>query len=562
MAAVTVEKLTFSYPQRETPALRQVSLSVEEGEFLVLCGKSGCGKTTLLRHLKPALTPHGERTGEIALFGRPLSSLSAREQAARIGFVLQNPDNQLVTDKVWHELAFGLESLGMHPDVIRLRVAEMASFFGIGPWFHKNVSDLSGGQKQLLNLASIMAMQPELLLLDEPTSQLDPIAAAEFLQTVRKINRELGVAVLLTEHRLEEAVPMADRVVVMEEGAILVDGPPREAGERLRERGHGLFSSMPAPLQIGAALHAPSPCPLIVREGRRFLSGLFAGRPPEIVQLQEPAAQKKGGKAAVRLKDVWFRYEKNGPDVVKDLSLTVEEGSLFAVMGQNGAGKTTFLTLLTGQNRPVRGKVWVLDQEVGRYKGGALFRRCLAMLPQNPQALFVKKTIREDLMEMLREVPQRQAEERLLQTARLTRIEGLLDVHPYDVSGGEQQRAALAKVLLLEPKVLLLDEPTKGLDNQYKEILGGILKDLCRQGATVLLVSHDIEFCARYADQCALFFDGTIVSRGEPRVFFSGNRFYTTAANRMARHLFRQAVTNEEVIALCRKNGVSPCEPC
>lgn len=561
MAAVALENLTFSYPNRKTPALRGVTLSVKEGELAVLCGKSGCGKTTLLRQCKPALAPHGEKSGEIRLFGQPIAALSPRDQAAKIGFVLQNPDNQLVTDKVWHELAFGLESLGVENNAIRLRVAEMASFFGIGPWFHKNVADLSGGQKQLLNLASIMAMQPHLLLLDEPTSQLDPIAAAEFLQTVRKINRELGVTVLLTEHRLEEAVPMADRVVVLDEGRILVDAPPKEAGERLKALDHDMFASMPAPMQIYAALDAPPPCPLTVREGRQFLSNLFRENPPKVKALPDSPAPKGKGEPALELKDVWFRYEKNGPDVIKDLSLTVEKGSIFAVMGQNGAGKTTLLTLLTGQNRPLRGKVRIRGKEIGKYKAGELFDRCLAMLPQNPQALFVKKTIREDLMEMLQGYGRQSADARLLEMAKLTQIEDLLNAHPYDVSGGEQQRAALAKVLLLEPQVLLLDEPTKGLDNHYKEILSGILTRLCGQGVTVLLVSHDIEFCAKYAHQCALFFDGSIVSQGEPKAFFSGNRFYTTAANRMARHLFAGAVTNEEVIALCRQNGVSPSKP-
>lgn len=354
---------------------------------------------------------------------------------------------------------------------------------------------------------------------------------------------------------------MADRVVVMDEGRILVDAPPKEAGERLKVLRHHMFASMPAPMQIYAALDAPPPCPLTVREGRQFLSNLFRENPPKVKALPDSPAPKGKGEPALELKDVWFRYEKTGPDVIKDLSLTVDKGSIFAVMGQNGAGKTTLLTLLTGQNRPLRGKVRIRGKEIGKYKAGELFDRCLAMLPQNPQALFVKKTIREDLMEMLQGCGRQSAEARLMEMAKLTQIEDLLNAHPYDVSGGEQQRAALAKVLLLEPQVLLLDEPTKGLDNHYKEILSGILARLCNKGVTVLLVSHDIEFCAKYAHRCALFFDGSIVSQGEPKAFFSGNRFYTTAANRMARHLFADAVTNEEVIALCRENGVSPSRP-
>ena len=210
-----IRELTFAYPGEEKRALNHVNLTVEEGEFLVLCGRSGCGKSTLLTHLKTPLTPHGKRKGEVLFKGTPLQEMSNREQSSKIGYVLQNPDNQIVTDKVWHELAFGLESLGCPNQEIRIRVAEMASYFGIQDWFYKNVADLSGGQKQLLNLASIMAMHPELLVLDEPTSQLDPIAASDFLETVKKINRDLGTTIIMTEHRLEEVFPSADRVVVI-----------------------------------------------------------------------------------------------------------------------------------------------------------------------------------------------------------------------------------------------------------------------------------------------------------------------------------------------------------
>ena len=231
MNCIEVKNFSFQYPKESHAALYQVSMEVEEGSFVVLCGKSGCGKSTLLRQFKSVLASHGEKKGEILYGGQNLEDVDLRTQSAEIGYVLQNPDNQIVTDKVWHELAFGLESLGYDTPTIRLRVAEMASYFGIHSWFLKNVSELSGGQKQLLNLASVMAMHPKLLILDEPTSQLDPIAASDFLETVRKINRDIGTTVILTEHRLEDVIPWADKVYVMDKGRMIADGTPNEIGE-------------------------------------------------------------------------------------------------------------------------------------------------------------------------------------------------------------------------------------------------------------------------------------------------------------------------------------------
>ena len=545
MDTFAIHDLTFFYPGQTVPALDRLDLTVRPGEFWVLCGPSGCGKSTLLRQLKTVLAPHGHRLGEIRFEGVPLDELDQREQAARIGFVLQSPENQLVTDKVWHELAFGLESLGYDTPTIRRRVAEMASFFGIQTWFYKNVAELSGGQKQLLNLASVMAMQPSVLILDEPTSQLDPIAAADFLATLGKINRELGTTILLTEHRLEDAFPLAGRVAVLDRGRLLCTGTSSQVGAALKDAGHAMFQAMPAPMRIWAAVGDSSPCPVTVREGRDWL-GRFAAAHP-LGALPEEQRHAYPPEAAITARDLWFKYEKDLPDVVKGLSLTVRRGEFLALLGGNGTGKTTSLKLLSGLLKPCRGEL----ETVGR----------LGVLPQNPQTLFVKKTVREDLFELLkgRPLPRAAQEEQVARAVTLCRLEELLDRHPYDLSGGEQQRAALAKILLLEPDVLLLDEPTKGLDAGFKQTLAEILQRLLRRGVAVLMVSHDIEFCARYAHRCALFFDGTIVTEGPPRAFFSGNSFYTTAANRMARARLPGAVTAEEVIAAC--GGALPPEP-
>ena len=549
MAHFEIQNLTFTYPTAGgRPSLTDVSLTVEPGEYVVLCGRSGSGKTTLLRHLKSVLTPHGKRSGRILFCGTPLEEVPQEEQAARIGYVMQNPDEQIVTDKVWHELAFGLESLGCDQKTMRARVTEMACYFGIQDWFHRDVDSLSGGQKQLLNLASVMAMQPEVLILDEPTSQLDPIAASDFLNTVRKINLELGTTVLITEHRLEDILPAADRAVVMEGGRILVADVPRRTAGFLWAEHHPMFSAMPAPTRVFYGAQGKGVCPLTVREGRNWLLGAFQ-TPPEVKALPEAPVAWEERPSALVLKEVWFRYEKNSPDVLRGVSAVVPEGSLFAIVGGNGAGKSTMLKAVCGICKPYRGKIRVFGKKVEAYGGTELFQNCLAMLPQDPKSLFVKKTVREDLEEMCRD------REKLEAVARTCEVEALLDSHPYDLSGGEQQRAALAKVLLTEPRLLLLDEPTKGMDGFFKEKLARILEKLKAQGMTVVMVSHDVEFCAQYGDLISMFFDGQILTTAPPRRFFGQNSFYTTAANRMSRCMFQNAVTAEHVVALYRANG-------
>ena len=573
MAHFAIEQLTFAYPGADRRALDGVSLEMERGSYVVICGKSGCGKTTLLRHLKSVLTPHGERTGRVLFEGVPLSEVSQRDQSSKIGFVMQNPDAQIVTDKVWHELAFGLESLGCDKDSMRFRVAEMASYFGIESWFHKDVRDLSGGQKQLLNLASIMAMRPSALILDEPTSQLDPIAASDFLNTVRKINLELGVTVVLTEHRLEEVFACADKVVVMDRGEIVSVGAPREVALSLHASGNDMMAALPAPLRIFYGVEAArevglgkaspdkatpekaeSPdAPLTVREGRRWLSRVASDDCAQRDAIPADAPLDAAEHPALSLKEVWFRYDRDLPDVLCGASLDVAPGSILAIMGGNGAGKSTLLRVACGISKPYRGTVRVFGRKLKDWKAGSLFDGCLALLPQDPQNLFVKKTVREDLAEMLASsrLPEADRALRIEHVIDVTDIESLLDKHPFDLSGGEQQRAALAKVLLTDPKILLLDEPTKGIDAFFKRQLASVLDDLKRDGVAIVMVSHDIEFCARHADAVAMMFDGEIVAQSTPRTFFSSNSFYTTAANRMSRHVFPRAITDEDVIGQC-----------
>ncbi|GLX68067.1 energy-coupling factor transporter ATPase [Paenibacillus glycanilyticus] len=548
MEAFSIERLTFAYPGSDQFAIQDISLSIREGEFITLCGNSGCGKSTLLKQLKTELAPHGKRSGQVRYRGMLLEEVERRVQVSEIGYVLQSPDNQIVTDKVWHELAFGLESLGCSESEIRRRVAETASFFGIQQWFHKKVTELSGGQKQLLNLASVMVMQPKVLLLDEPTSQLDPIAATEFLGTLGKINRELGVTILLTEHRLEEALPMSDRVIVMDESRIIAVGTPKEAGKRLRELRHEMFNAMPTPMRVYAGIDNELECPVTVREGREFLHQLAETLPYTKDLISDHTAN--ANKPSIELDEIWFKYERNAVDVLKGLRLKAYPGEIHAIVGGNGTGKTTAISLIAGIRKPYRGKIKLHGKAAEKYSDSERFSRLLGVLPQNPQAIFVGKTVEKDLRDMLsgRKLDKDTIKERIQSIAQLCELEHLLDRHPYDLSGGEQQRAALAKVLLLEPTILLLDEPTKGLDAGYKIKLAEILRRLAVQGTTIVMVSHDIDFCASYADRCSMFFDGTIVSEGNPRDFFSGNRYYTTAANRMARDLIPLAVTADDIV--------------
>ena len=555
MEIFKIENLSFAYPTSpDKLALDHITLSIQPGEYIALCGRSGSGKSTLLRHLKTVLTPSGRRAGRVLFDGVPLQDVDLKSQAARIGYVMQDPDSQIVTDQVWHELAFGLESIGCDQKTMRLRVAEMASYFGIQSWFHRNVSELSGGQKQLLNLASVMAMQPDVLILDEPASQLDPIAASDFLNTVRKINQELGTTVILTEHRLEDVLHGADRVIVMEEGKIAAFDPPRRVGQRLYREQSPMFAAMPAPMQMfyGAGEDGEN-CPLTVREGRTWLTEHFRETKPKVTRLPEEPDLPETKYPALEVKDVWFRYEKNSPDVLQGVSLAVAPGTLHCIVGGNGAGKSTLMKAVCGICRPYRGKVKIGGKPLDKYKGKDLFTGNLAMLPQDPKSLFVKDTLLEELLEML-PAGTESTDPRILETAKLCEVEGLLESHPYDLSGGEQQRGALAKVLLTEPRLLLLDEPTKGLDSFFKKTFAQALRKLKEQGVTILMVSHDVEFCAAYGDMVSMFFDGQILTTNTPRRFFEKNSFYTTAANRMSRHVFSGAVTADNVIQLIRRN--------
>lgn len=546
MEKIKVDNLSFSYPSSDKLALDSVSLSIPESEFVVLCGKSGCGKSTLLRHLKKSMNPYGNKLGSVSFDGEEIEEMSDRDAASKIGYVQQNPDNQLVTDKVWHELAFGLESLGYSNSVIKRRVAEMASYFGIQTWFRKSVSELSGGQKQLLNLASVMAMQPEVLILDEPASQLDPIAARDFLSTVHRLNRELGVTIIISEHRLEEIFPLADRAIVMDAGRIIANAKPSEVAIQLAGSGeddvHPMYYGMPPVMKLfpKELVRWQDSLPMTLREGRILMEKLFENG---TLTLKETGAQKldeekdeANGRTAIKLKNLYFRYAKNSDDVLRGLNLEIEEGRLHCLLGGNGSGKSTTLKAICEIIKPQSGKVKIADN----YR--------VAMVPQNPQALFTEITCEEEVLEGMcyQSIELEEKVQRTEEMLRLMEIDHLRKANPYDLSGGEQQRLALAKVMVSNPDILLLDEPTKGLDPFFKQTLGRILRSLCKEKKTIFMVSHDIEFCAEFGDRCSMFFDGEIATSGTAKEFFSGNNFYTTVENKLTRRWCEGIITGEE----------------
>lgn len=539
MEIITIEDLSFSYAGENKKALDSVSLSINGGEFVVLCGATGSGKSTLLRMLKPELTPEGEKRGSILIRGRSIDELSARESAQTVGFVMQRPEQQIVTDKVWHELVFGLENIGCERGEMSRRAAEAAQYFGLSELFETSTDELSGGQKQLLSLAAITAMRPDVLILDEPTSRLDPVSATALLEAVGRLNRETGTTVIIAEHRLDELLPLASRLVIMKDGAIEKNGAPREVCRSLSDD-PAMLSAMPAAARLYHAAPAGDICPMTVGEGRSWLIGHF--QPDN----SAPGYRRKTEQteAALSFEDVYFRYSRTGNDILRSACLDVKRGEVFCILGGNGSGKTTALKAAAGLIKPYSGEIKIFGRKISEYRGGSLYRGCVSMLPQDTQTLFLRMTVKEELSDSgisLSDAP-----------FGLSELSGR---HPYDLSGGQQQLLGLAKVLAAKPRLLLLDEPANGLDPQTRRKMSDIIKDLAAGGMTVVIVTHDADFAAETADRCALFFRGSVIVSDEPHRFFSESTFYTTAVSRITRGHIGGCVTVAEAAAKLRKRG-------
>ena len=538
MAFVDIRDLSFTYPESAVKALDRINVNIERGEFVTLMGATGSGKTTLLRLLKPELRLNGDLKGDILLNGADISSLSQRESALGIGFVAQNPEEQIVTDKVWHELAFTLENLGADRGLTARRIAEISSFFDIDTWLDRNTATLSGGQKQLLNLAAVMTADPELLVLDEPTAQLDPIASARLIEAVYRLNRETGVTVIISEHRAEELLPRSDRLIILENGRVTGDGSPRKVAAELPDDSPYL-AYMPTAARIFKSVKGAGEAPLNVREGQAFIRR-FDNR---IKSLKDDAGSPKT-EPALEMKSVFFRYEKNGADILNDLDLNVYSGEIFALLGANGAGKSTAASVAAGLRKPYSGSVNLFGKRLKEYKNGSLYDGSISLLPQDVESVFIRETVGEELKgcdEVVRSLPYD--------------LSALYDRHPYDISGGERQLVALCKALSTEPRLIIMDEPSKGLDVNAKSFLSDVIKGLKNRGVTVLLISHDVEFAALCADRCAMFSQGRIAACDTVERFMSENRFYTTAASRITRDRYDGAYTAERAVKLIELNG-------
>lgn len=459
--ALAYDDVTFRYSGSRGDVLSGVSMAVPAGAFALLVGGTGSGKSTLLSLAKPQIAPVGDRAGQVRVFGRPVDDLDGAE-ACEVGYVFQDPDNQIVCDSVWHEMAFGLENLGTPQGEMRRRVAEASYFFGMGPWFHSDTDELSGGRKQLLALASTLVMQPRVLLLDEPTAQLDPIAARNFLHALFRVNRELGCTVVVATHEPEL---MADYATCAFE---LADGAVRPVEDL------GRFKCEAALAERGALCDANAP-------------------------------------AAVSARSAWFRYGRDDDWVLRGLDLEVRQGEVHALVGGNGCGKSTLLALIAGTRRAQRGEV-----------RSAISAK--AMLPQDPKALFAEERVDEELMEWTH-IGGYGADEVRAMMGEL----GLADragLHPYDLSGGQRQMLALGKLLLVHPRLLLLDEPTKGLDRAAREHVTGMIEAARRDGVTVVVSTHDLAFVRRIADRVSLMFDGELACTEPVGEFFRNNLFY------------------------------------
>lgn len=535
MELLRAEHLTFSYGNM--PILRDISFEVQAGEMVAVCGETGCGKTTLLRLLKRELRPKGMMSGNVYLNGTAYEQLDDKTAACAVGFVMQNPDSQIITDRVWHELAFGLESIGLENAVIKRRIAETASFFGLEDIINQNVSELSGGQKQMLNLASVMIMQPKLLLLDEPTAQLDPVSRKSFLNILHEVNREFHTAVMIVEHQLDGILEMCRRLMILENGQLAYNDTPQAVCRQI-DRAKKSFRLMPSAVQITVPLCQGKDCALTASTAIDLIQKNIQVKP---LVLDVP---QHSSRIIYSFKELWFHYEPKGADILKGFSLDLYENEILFVLGGNGSGKSTFLNIAAGIYKPYSGKIRLSGKKLTAYKNQALYRECLAFLPQDVTTVFVKDSIGEDLQTI-------HAEKEIYGLD----ISAFLDRHPYDLSGGEQQLCALVKVLSTKPKILLLDEPTKGADAILRRQIADILVRLKAEGMTLLVVSHDTEFAALCADRCALLFGGEIVSADEPHRFFSKNYFYTTQTNRIMRGFDEKIITEKEALEACGYDG-------
>ena len=526
--AIEVRGLSFAYPGAEAPVLEGLDWRVSQGAFALLVGGTGSGKSTLLSLLKPEIAPAGTRSGELRVLGEPVADMDVRASAERVGYVFQDPENQIVCETVWHEMAFGLENLGLARDEMRRRVAETSYFFGLEDWLHRDTDTLSGGRKQLLSLAAVLALRPRVLLLDEPTSQLDPVAEKNFLHALFRVNRELGCTVVVATHQPRPMLEYATCTYRIEGGRVREVADMSSLGRRESLFSDDMLGWVPSDVQkteYSAGVRTiwvlwSRPGTYRARKKVRNWTNrpnLWRKRRSRTARKPSRATdgsrilQKMHGGSATTLSEGWFRYDRASGWVLRGLDASFSAGAVHAVVGGNGCGKSTMLSVLAKTAKLQRGRM---------VRGAA----SAALLPQNPKALLVAETVRDELMEWASTCgyDENLARER----AASLGLSGLDGRHPYDLSGGQRQLLALAKLLLIGPELLLLDEPTKGLDLFSRRIIARALRDHAKAGGTVVMATHDLDFAEQVADDVVMMFDGEIACMEPPADFFADNVFY------------------------------------
>lgn len=540
VALVETRQLNFNYPDEAKKALDNISFSAGKGEFVLIAGASGSGKTTLLKHLKKELSPIGKRSGERLYKGQPFSTLTPIQSAKEVGMVFQNPDNQIVMDTVMGELAFALENCGCAPDIINKRIAEMVSFLGFQHLIEESIHTLSAGQKQMINLASVLILQPELVLLDEPTAQLDPVATRDFLTLLKRVQEELGMTIIISEHRLDDVLPLATRLIFMESGKISYEDKPQRGVLQLAKTAPSKLFIPQIPrlfIELGKG-----ECYFTVNEGQRNLPTFKPVQPVEI-----PANVEKEQEANLIAKKLTFQYEAQGRCILRELSLSLPKQGSLALVGKNGTGKSTLLLVLAGLLKPRRGKVRIDKQAILKLDLATRYQK-IGYLSQNPSYHFANDTVLAEFVERGAQLALKDTKKTAQKMLEKLEIEHLALRNPFDCSGGEQQLIALGITLLSNPQILLLDEPTKGLDPVRKATLGIYLKELEKEGVLIIVATHDLEFAARYFNETAMLFEGRIISKAPTKEFFSDNFFYTTSINRLVRHSLPNALIWEDVL--------------
>lgn len=525
MAFFEVKNLNFSYPASTKNAVNNISFKLERGEVLLICGTSGSGKTTLINCLSPDICPCGTFGGNVMIEDTDISKLSQIERVKKIGFVFQDPEAQIVSDKVWHEIAFPLESVRTDKSAMRSKVAEIAAYFNFEDMIDKSTHTLSGGQKQRLNIASALSHLPEVLVLDEPFSRLDPVACENIFNIINKINKELGTTVIISEHNLEKIIGFADKIAFLDNGNQEFFGNREDFIKYLYITNNTMVDALPVSAKI---FKDNNKCFFSVADARAHLS-----ENQRKYMVEKTTNNTVSVADAVVLKDVCFSYSKNEKEIINNLSLKIPKSLISAVIGPNGAGKSTLIKLISGEVKQISGKIKVSDKTAR-----------ISVVPQDPKNLFSCDTIYKDI----EYVANGKSKEEILNICNMCGIDSILNHHPYDISCGEMQKAALCMALVSSPDILLLDEPTKGIDAPSKLEIGKILKSLSGSGVTVVLVTHDIEFAAMFADTCSLIFNGEISSSCDIQTFMENSMFFTTDSVKITRNLYqRPAVLPKEL---------------